>query len=237
MSGTGLLQRIGSLFSGSTASSSLRAAMQRGKPPEAARPSWKGFEHVREVLRDFEDDPRPLSLPTMLPVLRKTLGLDDFGEIMISAPMEDFPRVSRELPRMASAETQINWTGAHGLPLLRQSCSFVRSAAYNFTRLTGRPLDDAAILDYGCGYGRLARLMYYYTDPENFYGVDPWDRSIEICRADGLGDHFLQSDYLPELVAGAADRFRPDLCFLGVHASVRAGDHEGVRSLPPPHRR
>ena len=54
------------------------------------------------------------------------------------------------------------------------------------------------MLDFGCGYGRLARLMYYFTDPENLFGVDPWDRSIEICRADGLGENFRQSEYLPD---------------------------------------
>jgi hypothetical protein len=39
--------------------------------------------------------------------------------------------------------------------------------------------------------------MYYFTNSENFFGVDPWDRSIEICRSDGLEKNFLLSDYLP----------------------------------------
>ena len=41
------------------------------------------------------------------------------------------------------------------------------------------------------------RLMYYFTDPNRFVGVDPWDRSIELCHLAGLGDNFRQSDYLP----------------------------------------
>jgi SAM-dependent methyltransferase len=126
------------------------------------------------------------------------LGLDDFAEVMFSMPISEFPRISRVLPRMASAEVQMNWTGTYGAALLRQSCDFVRSTACNFEKLTGRPLDGAKMLDYGCGYGRLARIMYYYTGPQDLFGVDPWDRAIQICRADGLNDHFRQSDYLPQ---------------------------------------
>jgi len=99
---------------------------------------------------------------------------------------------------MASAQVQNQWTGDNGLPLLRQSANFVRSAVFTFGRLTGRTLNGASILDYGCGYGRLSRLMYYFTDPQNLFGVDPWDQSIDICRQDGLGVNFLQSHYVPE---------------------------------------
>jgi len=30
-----------------------------------------------------------------------------------------------------------------------------------------------------------------------FYGVDPWDKSLEICSNDGLTKNFYQSDWLP----------------------------------------
>jgi len=142
---------------------------------------------------------------------------------MISMPLHEFPQISQVLPRMASAEVQTEWTGNHGIPLLRQSCNFVRSAAYNFARLAGRPLDNAAILDYGCGYGRLARLMYYFTDPDKLFGIDPWDRSIEICHADGLGDHFRQSDYLPESLPVPRADFELIYAFsVFTHLSMRA---------------
>jgi SAM-dependent methyltransferase len=142
---------------------------------------------------------------------------------MISMPLGEFPRISGALPRMASAEVQTNWTGNHGIPLLRQSCNFVRSAAYHFVRHVGRPLDRATILDYGCGYGRLARLMYYFTDPENLFGVDPWDRSIEVCHANGLGDHFRQSDYLPESLPVPRTDFDLIYAFsVFTHLSMRA---------------
>lgn len=155
------------------------------------------FEYARNFVRQVETDLTKLSLEYALSLLRQGLGIDDFGELMLSMPNPEFPLLSRILPQMASAEIQMQWTGASGLYLLKQTCNFVRSAAYNFSRLTGRSLNAASILDYGCGYGRIARLMYYFTDPECLVGVDPWDRSIAICRDYGLGENFRQSDYLP----------------------------------------
>ena len=156
------------------------------------------FEYVHEVVRKVETSTAASSAQAALAALRDELGLDDFGELMISLPLAEFPLLSRVLPRMASAEVQDQWTGTNGLALLRQSVNFVRSAACGFARLGGRPLNGVTMLDYGCGYGRLARLMYYFTNPGDVFGVDPWDRSIEICHACGLGENFRLSDCLPD---------------------------------------
>lgn len=155
------------------------------------------LEYARDLVRQIDATLDGSSVETALRQLRKSLGIGDFGELMFSMPNPEFPLLSRVLPQMASTEVQTQWTGSSGSHLLQQTLSFVRSAAYNFNRLTGRNLDSARILDFGCGYGRIARLMYYFTKPERLAGVDPWDRSIAICRDCGLGEKFRQSDYLP----------------------------------------
>jgi SAM-dependent methyltransferase len=181
------------------------------------------FEYVREALYEIEASISTPSLKAVLPRLRSRLGLDDFGELMWSMPLQEFPKLSQALPRMASTDVQTQWTGAHGLSLLRQSANFVRSATYNYTKLSGRLLDRASILDYGCGYGRLARLMYYFTDPENLFGVDPWDRSIEICHEDGLDANFRLSEYLPESLPLPRGNFDFIYAFsVFTHLSLRA---------------
>jgi SAM-dependent methyltransferase len=154
--------------------------------------------------------------------LRK-LGLTDFGNLFISLPDPTLPKLSTLLPKMASEEVQNNWTGSSGVTLLKQTLDFVRAAAYNYTRITGDTLDGKRILDYGCGYGRISRLMYYFTNEKNLYGVDPWDKSIAICREDGFGDNFRQSDYLPTKLP--VDEVRFDLIFafsVFTHLSKRA---------------
>ena len=173
------------------------------------------LEYARDIIKQAEGSPQPLHQ------LRDQIGLDDFGELMISLPAAEFPNISRGLPRMASAQVQREWTGDHGLPLLKLSLSFVRSVSYQFARLTGRPLDGAPILDYGCGYGRIARLMYYFTD--EVFGVDPWERSIDECRECGMGPNFLLSDYLPTSLPLARKDFALIFAFsVFTHLSERA---------------
>lgn len=180
------------------------------------------FEYAYNVTKEIDAELEGSSLTDALHSLRR-LGLDDFGELLASMPNPDFPRLSRVLPKMASTEVQTSWTGAHGLSLLKQTSSFVRSAAYNFARLTGRPLDGARILDFGCGYGRIARFMYYFTDPERFIGLDPWDRSIELCRQAGFGDNFRQSEYLPRSLPVGDAQFDMIYAFsVFTHLSERA---------------
>ncbi len=108
-----------------------------------------------------------------------------------------YANVRAALPQMASDDVQISWTGSAGYPLLIQSCAFVRALENGYWRFNGRGLDDSTILDFGCGWGRLIRLMYKFTAPENIYGCDPWPRSIELCQDNKVRANLSVSEYLP----------------------------------------
>jgi SAM-dependent methyltransferase len=138
-------------------------------------------------------------------------------------PNMAYPKMSKILPKMATNEVQLSWTGSAGIDLLTKTTAFVRSVAHNFCKFSGTTLDNKSILDFGCGYGRIARLMYYFTNSENFFGVDPWDRSIEICRSDGLERNFLLSDYLPVDLPTGSRKFSLIYAFsVFTHLSDRA---------------
>jgi SAM-dependent methyltransferase len=115
---------------------------------------------------------------------------------MLSMPDAKYESLSSLLPRMAPDEIQDNWTGAHGYSLLRQTLDFVRSVNFNFADITKRSLRQAQILDFGCGYGRIARLMYYFTAPNRLFCVDPWDESIRLCKECNMLGNFFISDYV-----------------------------------------
>jgi SAM-dependent methyltransferase len=156
------------------------------------------IEMISQELYKIEDSLRDsTSRDELFEQLRCYLGLDDFGMLLWSMPNTAYPKMSKILPKMAKDEIQLSWTGNSGIKLLKQTTTCVRSIAYNFCKFSGDTLNNKSILDFGCGYGRIARLMYYFTNSENFFGVDPWDRSIEICRSDGLEKNFFLSDYLP----------------------------------------
>jgi SAM-dependent methyltransferase len=143
--------------------------------------------------------------------LRK-LGLDDFALVLFNLPLRRYPHLSLVLPRMATKETQEAWTGATGPLLLAQSLGIIRILESCFWRNTGRPLSTARSLDYGCGYGRLMRLMYFYQDPLLVFGCDPWEDSLKLCKQSGLTTNIAVTDYLPK------DLPYPDGSFDLIHA-------------------
>jgi SAM-dependent methyltransferase len=132
-----------------------------------------------------------------LAILRR-LPLSEFGAFFIRLPDPAFPALSRILPSMASDEVQRHWTGAHGMTLLSQTLSFVKIVDAMYRLLNGRDLTDARVLDFGCGYGRIIRLMYHFTEPHKIYGVDPFQPSLELCRKCGMPGNFYLSDPLPD---------------------------------------
>ena len=99
---------------------------------------------------------------------------------------------------MTDVPVQAKWTGQSGLPLMVQSISFVRAVADDYCRLTGRVLNDATMLDFGCGYGRFLRLMSYYSDPKAVLGCDPLEASLDQCRSCDIPNKLELSDYVPE---------------------------------------
>lgn len=180
------------------------------------------FEYIAAQIAALESNDSVNSREAALRGLR-SLGLDDFGLFLWSLPDKRFPKLSTLLPSMASRAAQLAWTGRSGTALLRQSLDFVRISAHNFARLTSRPLLDARILDFGCGYGRMARLMYYFADESNVIGVDPMESSIAQCRSARLGRYFHLSDYLPRELPVGAEKFDFIYAFsVFTHVSERA---------------
>lgn len=153
------------------------------------------YEQNRSVLDRAERIAAAGTVNEVLAELRK-LCFYDFGYFLISLPHPSWPNLSRVLPRMASEDVQRNWTGAAGPQLLAGTTNFIEILNRNFGEFCHRSIPRAKVLDYGCGYGRMMRLMYYFTNPEHIYGVDPWDKSIEICKQDQVLGSLIHSEYL-----------------------------------------
>jgi SAM-dependent methyltransferase len=154
------------------------------------------LEHLNDILTAIEADSTLSNRTAVVTALRRA-GLDDFASVLWTIPNPAYPRISALLPSMVSDEIQKAWTGASGDILIRGTSAFVRAVVAQYVRLTGRILGEGRVLDFGCGYGRIARLMYYFSDPNQVFGVDPWDKSIALCRGHNMGENFVQSDYLP----------------------------------------
>jgi len=147
------------------------------------------FENLEGIIRKNQD---PF-------VYLRNLPIGTVGALLLDIPSQ-YPLTRAFLPRMPADQVQISWTGQSGSALLAQSCAFARAVEVAYPKYTGRSLSNAKLLDYGCGWGRLIRLMYHFTAPENIYACDPWQDSIELCRGQKLRAHFALCDYLPKEV-------------------------------------
>lgn len=137
------------------------------------------------------------NISSILETLRE-LSLEDFGLLMISIPNRDYPNLSKVLPQMASIAIQQQWTGYSGLELFAQTAAFARQLECAFVRLTTRPLQGSTILDLGVGYGRNLRSMLYFSNPEELWGVDPWQGSLDLSVNDGVLGNLRLSSPMPE---------------------------------------
>jgi 2-polyprenyl-3-methyl-5-hydroxy-6-metoxy-1,4-benzoquinol methylase len=131
--------------------------------------------------------------------------LETYGEILLDVPKR-WPRLRALLPTMPDPSVQASWTGNHGPVLLAQSIAFVRTALSYVPAWRVRELNLTA-LDYGCGWGRLLRLMGKFYPLEQLEGVDPWDRSIQLCRESNLRNPLAVSEYLPTTLPTVSAQF------------------------------
>jgi len=131
-----------------------------------------------------------------IPRLFRGVPLDEFGKLLLDIPSQ-YPHLKAYFPSMASEEVQKSLTGAHGETLLNLSLIFIKTMIYGYSALTGKSIEHAMILDYGCGWGRHIRLLYKLVPINNIYGVDPWDESINICKQNGIKGNLARSEYVP----------------------------------------
>ena len=131
-----------------------------------------------------------------IPLLFGRIPLDVFGKLLLDVP-NYYPNIKAYFPSMASENIQKQWTGNHGEKLLKQSVTFIKTMVHGYSSISGKGVAQASVLDYGCGWGRLIRLLYKLVPINNIYGVDPWDESIKICKQNGVKGNLAISDYVP----------------------------------------
>ena len=116
------------------------------------------MHHSKRIVEMAERNAREGATEDCLRQLRG-LCLDDFALMMNGMPDKQYPGLSSALPAMAPTEVQLHWTGASGETLLNQRVAFIEKLRRHFLQITGSPLEGSRILDYGCGYGLMLRLM------------------------------------------------------------------------------
>jgi SAM-dependent methyltransferase len=172
---------------------------------------------------------------------------DDLWAVLLTQQYELYPHIRTLLPSVPNPEFQELWNGRSGLALACQSRAFYTRLCAAYGRHGERPLADAWVLDFGCGWGRLTRYLARDVTPGRLYGCDPVEGILDVCRANRVPARFAQSEFLPDRLpfderldlAFAFSVFTHlseaahERCLLALHRSLRPGGILIVTIRPP----
>ncbi len=96
----------------------------------------------------------------------------------------------KELPGFPSEAIQSNTTGQSGIATLKEAFVFYQDCTETFSKL-GSPIDPKHhLLEFGVGWGRIARFFLRELPPDHIMGIDVMEEFIQICRDTFRSDNF-----------------------------------------------
>ncbi len=123
---------------------------------------------------------------------------DELWALLLTQQYEAYPHIRSLLPTMPEPAWQELWNGRSGMALATQSTAFYTRLRNAYERHAGRSLSGAAVLDFGCGWGRLTRYLARDVAAGRLYGCDPVEGILDVCRANGVAATLARSEFLPE---------------------------------------
>ncbi len=171
---------------------------------------------------------------------------DDLWALLLSRQYSSYPHILALLPEVPEPALQIKWNGAAGLALLTQSKAFYRHAKAIVAAHGATALADSRVLDFGLGWGRLARFFARDVAPGSLLGVDPTEDILEVCRRSRVPAELARSEFLPESLPFEAvdlaysfsvfthiSEPAADTCLRALHRSLAGGGLLIVTIRPP----
>lgn len=129
---------------------------------------------------------------------QEKIGLDEWFELVSQSYLT--PPVSYEgntLPAFPSDTIQANTTGQSGVATLREAFVFYKDCINTFEEF-GKPINlGKQILDFGVGWGRIARFFLRDTELENIHGMDVTPEFTAICRETFQSENFFTCQPCP----------------------------------------
>jgi SAM-dependent methyltransferase len=124
----------------------------------------------------------------------------DVWALLLTQEYDGWPNVRALLPAVPDPALQASWNGTSGAPLAAQGVAFYRRLLEQFARHGAAPLDHVRVLDFGCGWGRLTRMLARDVAPGRLFGCDPAQGILDVCRADAVPAELARSGFLPDRV-------------------------------------
>jgi SAM-dependent methyltransferase len=114
----------------------------------------------------------------------------------------------KELPGFPSDEIQANTTGQSGVDTLKEAFVFYRDCIDTFRNLRAPIETQHRLLDFGVGWGRIARFFLRELPIENIYGIDVMEEFVLICAQTFRNDNFhVTTPFPPTKIPGQKFNF------------------------------
>jgi 2-polyprenyl-3-methyl-5-hydroxy-6-metoxy-1,4-benzoquinol methylase len=105
--------------------------------------------------------------------------------------------IRRLLPGMPSEDIQSQTVGTAGDKALEGGFAGYRLFKTLYEKHVGSLNDCRAILDFGCGWGRIIRFFLRDVNPENLWGIDCRPDLIQVCKETSKWCNFNVNNVLP----------------------------------------
>lgn len=106
----------------------------------------------------------------------------DLWALLLTQDYDVYPNIKAALPAVPDRALQETWNGVSGAVLAAQSRAFYDKLRRRYENHSELPLGDSRVLDFGCGWGRLTRLLARDVAPGNLFGCDPVPAILDVCR-------------------------------------------------------
>jgi len=123
---------------------------------------------------------------------------DDLWSPLLTLEYEGWPRIRSYLPALPDPALQQLWNGTSGPTLAAQSVCFYRKLKEMQGRFGRGDLAQTSVLDFGCGWGRLTRMIARDLEPGRLFGCDPVEDILELTRESRVPANLARSEFLPE---------------------------------------
>jgi len=122
---------------------------------------------------------------------------DDFWFWLFTDGYASDSRLKKILPLMPDERIQKNFTGRSGKDALSEAFSAYKLFKQITEKHAKKISDQDAVLDFGCGWGRIIRFFLKDLEPTQLYGADCYGEMINLCRQQNLKCNFDIIDPMP----------------------------------------
>jgi Methyltransferase domain len=110
----------------------------------------------------------------------------------------------KKLPAFPSDAVQTRTTGQSGINTLREAFIFYQDCVENFSALGAPIASNHSLLDFGVGWGRIARFFMRELPLQNIHGLDVMQEFVDICKETFESDNFrLTAPFPPTKITDA----------------------------------